>query len=99
MLFDTHAHLASEHLADDLSGVVARAKAAGVTTILSVGTDLATSRRCIEIASAHEGILASAGIHPTHAGEAQAGDWDEVVQLVRSDKNIVALGAVSYTHL
>ena len=92
MLFETHAHLASEHLADDLSGVVARAKAAGVTTILSVGTDLATSRRCLEIAAAHDGVLASAGIHPTHAGEAQPGDWDEVVQLVRRDKSIVALG-------
>jgi TatD DNase family protein len=92
MLFDTHAHLASEHLANDLSGVLARAKAAGVATILSVGTDLASSRRCVEIAAAHEGVLASVGIHPTHASEAQQGDWDEVVQLVRSDKNIVALG-------
>src|SRR5262245_16499662 len=92
MFFDTHAHLASEHLADDLSGVVGRAKAAAVNTILSVGTDLASSRRCIELAAAYEGVIASAGIHPTHAGEVEPGDWDEIVKLVRSEKRIVALG-------
>ena len=73
-LFDTHAHLASEHLAADLPGVLARAKAAGVTSILSVATDLASSLRCRELAAANEGVMASVGIHPTHAGEAQSGD-------------------------
>jgi TatD DNase family protein len=91
-LFDTHAHLADEHLVADLPGVLTRANAAGVTTILSVGTDLASSRCCCELAAANDGVLASAGIHPTHAGEAQPGDWDEVVKLIRDDKNIVALG-------
>jgi TatD DNase family protein len=91
-LFDTHAHLASEHLAADLPGVLARAKAAGVTTILSVGTDLASSRRCCELAIANEGVLASAGIHPTHAGEAFETDWDDVVKLASEDSHVVALG-------
>ena len=57
-LFDTHAHLASEHLAADLPDVLARAKTAGVATILSVGTDLASSRRCRELAAANKGVLA-----------------------------------------
>lgn len=92
MLFDTHAHLASEHLADDLQGVLARAKAAGVGEILSVGTDVATSRRCSEIAAANKGVLASVGIHPTHAGVAQSGDWDEVVRMATEDFHVVALG-------
>ena len=92
MLFDTHAHLASEHLAADLPGVLARAKAAGVGDILSVGTDLASSRRCRDLAAANDGVLASAGIHPTHAGEAQSADWDEVVRLATDDPHIVAMG-------
>ncbi|MGI8979429.1 MAG: TatD family hydrolase [Pirellulaceae bacterium] len=92
MLFDTHAHLASEHLAADLPGVLNRAKAAGVTSILSVGTDLASSRRCRELAATSEGVLASAGIHPTHAGEAVATDWDEIVRLAQDDTHVVALG-------
>jgi TatD DNase family protein len=91
-LFDTHAHLASEHLAADLSVVLTRAKAAGVATILSVGTDLASSRRCCELAAANEGVLASAGIHPTHAGEAMETDWDDVVKLASENSHVVALG-------
>ena len=91
-LFDTHAHLASEHLADDLPGVLARAKAAGVSDILSVGTDLATSRRGVDLATVNEGVRASAGIHPTHAGEAEPGDWDEVVRLATDKSQVVALG-------
>jgi TatD DNase family protein len=91
-LFDTHAHLASEHLAADLPEVLARAKAAGVASIVSVGTDLASSLRCRDIAAASEGVFASAGIHPTHAGEVQPGDWDELVRLATDDPVVVALG-------
>jgi TatD DNase family protein len=90
-LFDTHAHLADEHLAADLPSVIQRARAAGVTQILAIGTTAADSRQCLELARSHEGVLSSAGIHPNHAGEAQPGDWDEIVRLAGEDK-VVALG-------
>src|SRR5688500_11687316 len=89
--FDTHAHLADEHLAADIAGVIERAKAAGVTRMLAVGTTAANSRQCLELARRHEGIWSSAGIHPNHAGEAQPHDWDEIVRLAGEDK-VVALG-------
>lgn len=90
-LFDTHAHLADKHLAADLPGVIERAKAAGVTRVLAVGTTAADSRQCLALANQHEGVSASAGIHPNNAGEAQPGDWDEVV-LLASENRVVALG-------
>jgi TatD DNase family protein len=90
-LFDTHAHLADEHLAADLPGVIERAKSAGVKQILAIGTDAADSRRCLELAQTHEGIRSSAGIHPNNAAEAQPGDWDEIARLAREAK-VVALG-------
>lgn len=89
--FDTHAHLADEQLSADRAGVIARAKAAGVEGILSVGTTLESSRACVEIAAMHPGVFASAGIHPNHAAEAAATDWEEVVALVRTGK-VAALG-------
>ncbi len=92
MLFDTHAHLASEHLANDLPGVLARAKASGVATILSVGTQLSSSRRSCELAATQEGVLASVGIHPTHASDALPTDWDAIVKLASEDSQVVALG-------
>jgi TatD DNase family protein len=90
-LFDTHAHLADEQLAVDAPGVIARAAAAGVSSILSVGTDVASSRACLEIAKSNASVWATAGIHPNHAAEAQPGDWDEVVGLARNER-VVALG-------
>src|SRR5687768_10879295 len=90
-LFDTHAHLADDQLAADAAAVLERARHAGVTHILSVGTDVSTSHKCIELAAAHEGIFASAGIHPNHAAEAADGDWDQIVKLA-ADERVVALG-------
>lgn len=90
-LFDTHAHLADDQLAADAQAVVARAAAAGVTRILSVGTTLDSSRQCLELARSLTGVFASAGIHPNHAGEAQQGDWSEIVRLVK-DPQVVAVG-------
>jgi TatD DNase family protein len=91
MFFDTHAHLADEHLLANAAAVIERAREAGVARILSVGTDVASTRQCIKLAEAHEGLFASAGIHPNHAAEAQADDWDEILLLAQSP-GVVALG-------
>jgi TatD DNase family protein len=90
-LFDTHAHLADEHLAAGLPSVIERAEQAGVEQILAIGTTAADSRQCHELAKAHAGVLSSAGIHPNNAREAQPGDWDEIVRLAGEDR-VVALG-------
>ena len=90
-LFDTHAHLDDEHLAVDAPAVIARAAAAGVTSILAVGTTAASNRNCHLLARQHAGVWSSAGIHPNHAAEAQPGDWDAVVRLA-GESRVVALG-------
>jgi TatD DNase family protein len=89
--FDTHAHLADDQLAPDAADVVAHAQAVGVTRILSVGTDLATSNSCVALARQFAGVFASAGIHPNHVHEAAAGDWQQVVELA-ADPAVIALG-------
>lgn len=89
--FDTHAHLADEQLSGDLVGVLSRARAAGVTGILTVGTTLASSRAGLEIAKSQPGVLAAAGLHPTNLLEIAEGDWDEVVRLA-AEPQVVALG-------
>jgi TatD DNase family protein len=90
-LFDTHAHLVDEQLAVDVPGVIDRAAAAGVGSILAVGTTAETSRKCYDLAKSHTGVWSSAGIHPNHAGEVQPGDWDEIVRLT-AEPRVVALG-------
>jgi TatD DNase family protein len=90
-LFDTHAHLDDEQLSPDAPAVIERAAAIGVTRVLAVGTTAASSRNCLSLARQHAGVWSTAGIHPNHAAEAEAGDWDEIVRLT-NEPQVVALG-------
>jgi len=87
-LIDTHAHL--DALDDDPAAVVARARAAGVTRILTVGTDVAGSRRALELADEHDGVYAVIGIHPHGAGEATDTDVAEIRTLLTHPKAVGA---------
>ena len=55
IFFDTHAHLDYPDYAPDLTEVVARAQAAGITKIISIGTDLESSERAIALAEKFRG--------------------------------------------
>ena len=87
-MIDTHAHL--DALDDDPAAVVARARAAGVTRILTVGTDVAGSRRALELADEHDGVYAVIGIHPHGAGEATDTDVAEIRTLLTHPKAVGA---------
>jgi len=89
--FDTHAHLDFNEFQSDLTGVLERARNAGVDRILSVGTDLAASQRAISIAESHQGVFAVAGWHPGHAEEAPA-DIRAELRALASHPRVVAIG-------
>jgi TatD DNase family protein len=71
-VIDTHAHL--DACADPPEQLVARAREAGVRTVLTVGTSLAGCRTALDLAEAHEGVFAILGIHPHEAGGADGVD-------------------------
>jgi TatD DNase family protein len=70
-MFDTHAHVHDTAFDADRDLMLARARNAGVRRILTVGTNLADSRRAIETALAHD-LDYSLGIHPHEAHDAPA---------------------------
>jgi len=86
-VIDTHAHLDA---LDDPDGAVARAREAGVTRILTVGTDVAGCRRALELADAHDGVFAILGIHPHAANDATGDDVAEVRSLLAHPKAVGA---------
>lgn len=63
---DTHLHLEE---VDDPDGAVAEAVEAGVTRMISVGTDLASSRGAVERAARLEPVFAAAGHHPANGAD------------------------------
>jgi len=90
-LIDTHSHLTFDSLIQDIDGVVARSKAAGVTSWLTVGTDPQQNRKAIELADKFENMYASVGIHPHDAKDLTADTLTELKELAQSEK-VVAIG-------
>jgi TatD DNase family protein len=70
-VIDTHAHL--DACADPADVIVARAREAGVTRIVSVGTDAPSWRGTVGIADRHDDVVVALGIHPHAAAD---GDVD-----------------------
>jgi len=88
---DTHAHLDFPDFATELEQVVKRAETAGITRIISIGTDLESSRRAIQLAERFPNVFAVVGWHPSHAMEAPPELRPALRELARHPK-VVALG-------
>jgi TatD DNase family protein len=87
-VIDTHAHLDA---LDDAAGAVARAAAAGVTRIVTVGTGIESCRAALALAHAHGGVHAALGIDPHQAATGEAARVDELRGLL-ADAKAVAVG-------
>src|SRR2546428_12811051 len=90
-LFDTHAHLHFPEFAGDLDAVLARARAAGVRRIVTIGTDVATSRAAVALAAREPDIWAAVGIPPHEAASADDTALAEIERLACGVK-VVAIG-------
>jgi TatD DNase family protein len=90
---DTHCHLADAKLRDDVEGVIARAAAAGVAQIVSVGAigAIENDRLTVEIAERHDNVFAVVGVHPHDAKDCTPGRIAQLRELAAS-KKVVAIG-------
>jgi len=92
-LLDTHAHLTFNPLSGDVPGVLERGAQAGVAHVITVGTDVADSRRAVELADSYQSVSAVVGIHPHEAAKVAAGAYHELGELLRHPR-AVAVGEV-----
>lgn len=85
---DVHSHIHFKQYDADREEVIARMKEAGVGAI-TVGTDLESSKKAVELAAQHENIWATVGIHPTDTKEVF--NEKDFTELVKHPK-VVAIG-------
>ena len=90
MLVDSHCHLDYPDLQKDFSGVMARAKSAGVETMLAIGTKLRDFGGVRAIADAHANVFCTVGIHPHEAANEQTAA-EALVELAAHPK-VVGIG-------
>lgn len=91
MLTDTHAHLDFPDFASDLEDILARAAAAGVNRLITIGTSVEGSERAIALAEKYPQIFAVVGVHPNNASEAP----DDIITPLRhlaQHPKVVAIG-------
>jgi TatD DNase family protein len=93
-VIDTHAHLDA---LDDPGGALARAREAGVSRVITIGTGVESSRRALELAEAEEGVYAALGIHPHDAGSAGYKEVAALAELLEHPK-AVAVGETGLDH-
>jgi TatD DNase family protein len=94
-VIDTHAHLDA---LEDATQALARARAAGVGRVITIGTTLASCRAALELAEQEEGVFVSVGLHPHEAGSATRAQVDELVALLEHPK-AVAVGETGIDHV
>ena len=93
MLIDSHAHLEMKEFNSDREEVIERARQAGVSHIVTVGTNLALSRKALSLARKHENIYATVGVHPHDVARADNKTFDELCEISR-DPKVVAYGEI-----
>jgi TatD DNase family protein len=96
-LVDTHAHLDDLAFDGDREAVLERAAAAGVRTVVAIGTDLESSRRTVALAARYPQVLAAVGLHPHEAGGATPEAVRQLEPLLQQH-GVVAIGETGLDH-
>ena len=90
VLIDSHCHL-DDFKDTEFRDVLARARAAGVAEMVSIGTSLEQSRRILSLVENEPGLWCSVGIHPQHAHEEPVPE-PEVLAAMTTHPKVIGLG-------
>ncbi|MBV9849666.1 MAG: TatD family hydrolase [Armatimonadetes bacterium] len=93
-LADTHCHLNHPAFDADGAAVLSRAQAVGVSRLLCIGYDLASSRRAAALAAAEPPLYAAVGVHPEAAGEWGTEAADALRALSQASGKVAAYGEI-----
>ena len=90
MLIDSHCHL-DYFRPEELPDVLARAAAAGVGEMCTIGTRLKQSAEIIQLAEAHANVWCTVGVHPHNAAEAPIPEPETLARMAEHHK-VIGIG-------
>lgn len=96
-LCDAHCHLQDDRLAPDLDGVLARARAAGVTRMICCGSTESDWARVAELAGQHADVAPAFGLHPWHLHERSA-RWLQRLECLLTEHPRAGVGEIGLDH-
>ena len=94
-MIDSHCHLDNNQFDQDRDAAITRAIAAGVTTLLAIGTGEGPPHldAAIKLAEVHPAFLATVGVHPHNANRVTPETYPDLIRLARHPK-CVAIGEI-----
>ncbi|MEE9257893.1 MAG: TatD family hydrolase, partial [bacterium] len=92
-LVDSHVHLEDSAYDGDRRKVFERALSRGVGTIISVGSDIESSRKTLDIAKSFPGVFAAVGVHP-HEVKSMANKSASAIKSLSESSKVVAIGEI-----
>jgi TatD DNase family protein len=94
-LIDSHAHIDFPQFAEDRDAMLERARAAGVTTLLAIGSGPGPEKldAAIPFAEQHDWIYATVGTHPHEAKDLTATHLERLAELVKHPR-VIAYGEI-----
>lgn len=93
MYIDSHCHLDDEQYDDDREVLIQGLRAKGIEYVVNIGTNIASSETCVQMAQQHEVLYAAVGVHPHDAKELETASLEEIEKWVASPK-MVAIGEI-----
>jgi TatD DNase family protein len=98
-LIDSHCHLTDPRLHQQLDAVLSRAVAAGVSRMITIGTELEDDLKAIEVCRGRENLRCSIGVHPNYCHEVEF-EKISILRELQKDPSVVALGemGLDYHH-
>ena len=95
--YDTHAHLDFPDFRGEEDAVVRRAADAGISRIVTIGTERESSLRAISLAKRFDGVFAAVGWHPNDCLAAPDDVTADLERLAKQPK-VVAIGEIGIDH-
>ncbi len=98
-MIDSHCHLTNPRLFDQLDAVLQRALAAGVTEIVTIGTDPDDASASISICEQYSNVKCAIGIHPNESQNWELSDVNRIEELARHP-SVIGIGemGLDYFH-
>jgi TatD DNase family protein len=95
--FDSHCHLQDERYKNSVSGVLARAKIAGVKALSCCGTSEVDWQTVADLARAEEGVIPSFGLHPWFVTD-RSPQWLDILEKNLIENPLSCCGEIGIDH-
>lgn len=97
-VIDTHCHLDMICGDEEIDALVRRTSAAGVSPIITIGIDVTSSTKAVELANRHDPVYATVGIHPHNVQGVDHSTYRTLAKLC-ADPKVVAYGEIGLDYV